>query len=288
MYKQYYNLESKPFSLLPDPKYLYLSSKHSLAYAMLEYGLTEETGGYAVITGDIGAGKTTLLRKLINEIDSDVTIGFVSTTSEDFDELLALILSAFKLEFRSKSKIEKYQDLVQFIESQYKGNKRCVLVIDEAQNISLETLEELRMLTNVNTEDGQKLQLVLSGQPGLLDKLKSPKLSQLAQRVSVQYNIDSLSKEDCIEYVAHRLSVSGNDTKIFDDAASIMIWYYSRGIPRVINSICDLAMVYGYAEQKQKISANIIKSVIQDRKNGGLFSDMSDVNKVEELLVSEI
>jgi len=286
MYEQHYELTSKPFSLLPDPDFLYLSSKHSLAYAMLEYGLSTQTGGYVVVTGEIGSGKTTLIRKLINEIHTTVTLGLVTHTSGNFEELLQLILIAFNLEYRDKSKIERYQDLMEYLINQYSNNKPCILIIDEAQNLDIKTLEQLRMLTNINSSDGQKIQLVLSGQSGLLEKLRSPELIQLAQRVSVQYNIEALTKEECTEYITCRLKISGSKKDIFDDAATSMIWYYSRGIPRVINSICDLAMVYGYAEQKNEIDTEIIKSVIRDRKIGGLFTDMNDISKVEKLLFS--
>jgi len=286
MYEQYYSLKFKPFTLLPDPKFLYLSNKHSLAYSMLEYGLSTETGGYVVITGETGTGKTTLINKLIHEIRGTVTLGLVSYTSGDFDELLQLILVAFNLEYRNKSKIERYQDLMSYLENQY-NDKRCVLIIDEAQNIDIDTLEQLRMLSNINSDEGQKIQLVLSGQPNLLSNLKSPDLIQLSQRVSIQYNIETLTKEECIEYISHRLSVAGSEINIFDEVSINWVWYYSRGIPRIINSICDLALVYGYAVQKTKIDLDIIKDVIRDRKIGGLFFDASKIHNVEEFLVSE-
>ncbi len=286
MYKKYYDLVSKPFSLLPDPEYLYLSKKYSLAFAMLEYGLLSESGGFIILTGEIGTGKTTLINKMINKTN-DVTVGMVSYTSSNFEELLQLILMSFKLEYKSKSKIERYQDLMNYLELQYTKNKRCILIIDEAQNVDIDTLEKIRMLSNINSDKGQKIQIVLSGQPELLENLKSPDLIQLSQRVSIQYNIEPLTKEECAEYISHRLTVAGGDISIFDEISINWVWYYSRGIPRVVNSICDLALVYGYAEQKYIIDLDVIKYVIRDRKVGGLFVDFSEVCNVEEIHVSE-
>ena len=240
-----------------------------------------------VITGEVGSGKTTLIRKLLIDINDSATIGLLSHAAYKFNELLEWILSVYGIEYTSGSKVEQYQKLINFINKEFSQNRLCILIIDEAQNLDLDALEQLRMLTNLNTENGQKLQLILSGQPELLSKLRQPELSQFAQRVSVQYHIEPLAKDECVSYIKHRLSIAGDRLDIFDTAACIMIWYYSRGIPRVINSICDLSLVYGYAEQKNTIDTEIIRAVMQDRKSGGLFLELLDDNKIEKLFTGE-
>lgn len=288
MYEQFYNLKSKPFSLLPDPEYLYFSKRHSLAYGMLKYGLQDDSGGFAVITGEVGAGKTTLLNKLLTAIDERTTVGLISQTQRNSDELFRWVMMSYKLPYQGMDKVELYERFVEFTEQQYAKGKCCLLIIDEAQNLELEALEELRMLTNVNTDRGQKLKLILSGQPQLLAKLKMPELKQFAQRVAIQYHLDSLNKEEGLEYIRHRLRKAGADADLIDEGASTIVWYYSRGIPRVMNKLCDMSLVYGFAEQRQNINAELVKKVIQDREIGGLFSDSNLDDNNERLLLDAL
>lgn len=273
MYEKYYGFKLKPFSLLPEPKFLYLSKQHSFAYAMLQYAMQNEGGGYTVVTGEIGSGKTTLIRKLLAEISDQMNIGTVSQTYCDYDGLLRLIMATFNLDYKGRSNVELYQDFVRFVSRCYQSGSRTILIIDEAQNLSIETLESLRMLSNINTDQGQMLQLILVGQPELLQTLSSPQLLQFAQRVAVQYHLPPLLKQEGINYIKHRLQVANGDQDLFDESACVAIWYYSRGIPRVINTICDLTLVYAFAEQRKSIDLDLVRKVIQDRKSGGLFGE---------------
>ena len=186
MYETFYGFHEKPFTLLPDPEFLFLSKKHRMALTMLEYGVVNQAG-FSVITGEVGAGKTTLIRKLLHNLDHDITIGLVSNSQcETFEELLQWILFAYELEYTGKSKVELYQEFTSFLIQVYGKNRRAVLIIDEAQHLSANILEQLRMLSNVNADKHQVLQLILVGQPELRSILKRPELQQFAQRIAIE------------------------------------------------------------------------------------------------------
>ena len=270
MYESFYGLQEKPFSLLPDPGFLYLSEKHRMALTMLQYGVMNQAG-FTVITGEIGSGKTTLIRKLLEEIIDEVTVGLVSNTHRNFGELLQWVLLAFGLEYREKKKVELYHTLAEFIIREYGQGRNTVLIIDEAQNLSPEALEELRMLSNINADKDQVLQLILVGQPGLRDLLRLPELYQFAQRIAVDYNLKPLSLEETWLYVRHRIATAGGDANLFDTKACAAVYYYTGGTPRLINILCDTALVYGFAEQKRRISADLVCQVAREKNRGGLF-----------------
>ena len=270
MYEKFYGLQEKPFSLLPDPGFLYLSEKHRMALTMLQYGVMNQAG-FTVITGEIGSGKTTLIRKLLEEIVDEVTVGLVSNTHRNFGELLQWVLLAFGLEYRDKKKVELYHTLAEFIIREYGQGRNTVLIIDEAQNLSPEALEELRMLSNINADKDQVLQLILVGQPGLREILRLPELYQFAQRIAVDYNLKPLSLEETWLYIRHRLSTAGGDPSLFDTKACAAAYYYTSGTPRLLNILCDTALVYGFAEQKRRIGADIICQVARDKTKGGIF-----------------
>jgi type II secretory pathway predicted ATPase ExeA len=270
MYKQFYGLQEKPFSLLPDPTFLYPSEKHSMALVLLEYGLSNQTS-FSVITGGIGTGKTTLIRQLLSQLGRDVTVGMITNTHRSFGELLQWVLLAFNLEFVGKDKVGMYQLLVDFMINEYARNRRTVLIIDEAQNMSPETLEELRMLSNVNSDKDQVLQIILVGQPGLRETLRRPDLEQFAQRIAVDYNLEPLNLDETRSYIRHRLQVAGGNPDIFDAAACEVVYLHSGGTPRLINLLCDTALVYGYAEQAAQIHAPIVNDVVREKLKGGIF-----------------
>jgi len=271
VYETFYGFREKPFSIIPDPSFLYFSSKHSTALALLEYGLMNQAG-FNVITGEIGTGKTTLIRYLLSQIDRDVTVGLISNTHRSFGELLQWILFAFKLEHRGKDKVEMFQDFLEFLLQEYSHNRRTVLIVDEAQNMTPDTLEELRMLSNVNTDKDQVLQLILVGQAELRETLRRPEMEQFAQRIAVDYHLASLEGEETRAYIRHRIKVAGgSDPLLFDDAACDVVFQYSHGVPRLINLLCDAALVYGFAEQRPRIEARIIEEVAQDKQKGGIF-----------------
>ena len=270
MYESFYGFREKPFSLLPDPAFLYMSEKHRMALAMLQYGILNQAG-FTVITGEIGSGKTTLIRQLLSEIDDDIAVGLVTNTHRNFGELLQWVLLAFGLEYRNKKKVELYQTLADFIAEEYAQDRRTVLIIDEAQNLSSDALEELRMLSNINADKNEVLQLILVGQPGLRDILQRPQLQQFAQRVAVDFALRPLNLEETWNYIRHRVQVAGGEPGLFDTRACAAVYYYTGGTPRLVNVLCDTALVYGYAEQKRRLDADTILAVVRDKARGGIF-----------------
>lgn len=289
MYETFYGFKEKPFSLLPDPSFLFLSEKHAAALTMLQYGLMNQAG-FTVITGEIGSGKTTLIRHLLDEVGHEITVGLVSNTHRTFGELLQWVLLAFNLEYRDKKKVELYQTLADFIVKEYSQNRRTVLIIDEAQNLDAEALEELRMLSNINADKNQILQLILVGQPGLRETLKLPELHQFAQRIAVDYNLQPLNLEETWRYIRHRLEAAGGDPNLFDTKACAAVYYYASGTPRLINVLCDTALVFGYGEQKRKIDVDVIVQVAHEKQKGGIFPvrEDEDKNRKDSRVVREI
>lgn len=270
MYESFYGFSEKPFSLLPDPSYLYLGKKHSMAMAMLQYSLTMQNG-FTVLSGEIGSGKTTLIRHLLDKVGTNLTVGLISNTHESFGELLQWVLMAFGLEHGGRDKVECYHLFTDFMINEYANNRRTVLIIDEAQNLSMETLEELRMLSNINADKNQVLQLMLVGQPELRDKLKDPQLKQFAQRISTAYFLDALDEDETRAYIHTRLEKAGGNTELFEDDAIKVIHHYSGGVPRLINTFSDTSLVYGYATGAHQITGDIAKEVVKDQISGGIF-----------------
>lgn len=270
MYENFYGFRNKPFSLLPDPEFLYLSKKHHMALALLEYGLWNQAS-FSVITGGIGTGKTTMIRHLLNKLERNLVVGLISNTHPSFGELLQWILLAFNLEYSGKDKVGMYKTFVDFLIREYAANRRVVLVVDEAQNMSPQALEELRMLSNINAEKDQVLQIILVGQAGLRERLRDPGLEQFAQRIAVDYHLDALDADEAQAYISHRLSVAGGDPGLFNDDACNAIFQYSGGIPRLINLLCDTALVYGYAEQKLHIDLQLIHDVAQEKQRTSIL-----------------
>ena len=275
MYEEFFNFSERPFSLTPDPSFMYMGKCHRMALTMLNYGLRSEAG-ITVITGEVGAGKTTLIHRVLDGLGDDITVGLISNTHEAFGELLEWVLMAFALDYKNKAKTELYQLFSDFLIEQYSQNKRTVLIIDEAQNFGAETLEELRMLSNINSGKHMVLQLVLVGQPELLHTMRKQELRQLAQRVSVDYHIDSLMLMDTVEYIKYRIEHAGGDPEIFLRSACAVVHYYSRGIPRLINTLCDFALVYAFAEEQRQVNAKLVLDVVRDKQKGGIFPMRKD------------
>jgi len=271
MYEEFYGFTERPFALLPDPAFLYLSQDHGMALTLLRYSLINKQG-FTVITGEVGAGKTTLINRLLDEMDDDITVGLINFTHNAFGELSEWVLMAFGLEYRNKSKVEIYDDFVNFLIEEYRQGRRVVLVIDEAQNMEPRMLEEVRMLSNVNAQKDYLLHLILVGQPELRTILQKPELRQLTQRVSVYYHLGELSLVEAQAYIRHRMQVVGGDPGTFDDQAIEMIWKESGGVPRIINTLCDLALVYGFSAGRKIISADTAQEVLADRNKMSLIS----------------
>jgi general secretion pathway protein A len=234
MYESFYGFNEKPFTIQPDPDFLFLSNRHSLAYAMLEYGVRNRAG-FSVICGDIGCGKTTLLRHLINNLGDEITVGIVYNTHQDMDDLVNWIMLAFDQPYEGKSYLAQFDAFQQFLIKSYVANKRAVLIIDEAQNLSPKALESLRMLSNINADKDQLLQVILVGQPELREILRRPDMKQFFQRVSVDYYIPPLKPAEVSKYIHHRLHVAGRDEPLFTTAAIRLISTESQGIPRSIS-----------------------------------------------------
>lgn len=270
MYEEYYGLREKPFSIQPDPGFIYFLRRHELAYAMLEYGI-QNRAGFSVITGEVGCGKTSLIRHLLNNLDLNHTVGLVSNTHEDIADLLEWIMLAFGEPFDGLSQVALYDRFQNFLIQQYKKGRRVVLIVDEAQNLSVSALESMRMLSNINADKDQLLQIILVGQPELKEKLAMPELRQLAQRVAVDFHLEPLKQDEVDGYIRHRLEVVGREGPLFTLEACDLIAWASKGIPRSINILSDLALVYGYSMEADKIGLEIIEEVLKDRHDYGVL-----------------
>lgn len=275
MYETFYGLKEKPFSMIPDPEYLFLSAKHQRALTLLEYGLMNHAG-FSVICGDTGAGKTTLIRRLLNEMGEDTTVGLITNTHQSFGELLNWVLMAFGIDPENRSKAQMHQLFVEFLVEQYARNKRTVLIVDEAQNMSVDTLEELRMLSNINADKDQVIQVILAGQPGLRETLRKPELMQFAQRIAVDYYLEALSKVETSTYISHRLKVAGAENEIFTQEACNEVYKYSGGTPRLINLLCDTSLVYGFAEQTKIIDGRLVNDVVREQHRHSVVRTFKD------------
>lgn len=272
MYEAFYGLTEKPFSIQPDPEFIYFSVRHSMAYAMLEYGILNRAG-FTVICGEIGCGKTTLVRHLLNNIEEEITVGIVYNTHQSIDDLLNWILLAYDLPYENMSKQRMFDEFQRFLINRYAQGKRVVLIIDEAQNLNPGALESLRMLSNINVDKDQLLQIVLVGQPQLRDLLKRPELHQFYQRVAVDFFIPPLDSFEINNYLKHRLKIAGRDKPLFTEKAVKMIADYSKGIPRVINIVADTCLVYGFSSGATEISEDIVDEVLKDKRQYGLLAD---------------
>ncbi len=269
MYEKFYGLTSRPFTMLPDPYFLYWGRTHSLAYSMLEYGILNEAG-FTVITGEIGSGKTTLLRQLLHSIDDRVTVGLVSNTMMGQGTLLEWILLSLNQPFDHAKYVGLLRQFQEFLISEYERGRHTVLMIDEAQNLDLSALEELRMLSNINTDGAQLLQVILVGQPQLRVMLQRPELVQFAQRIASDFHLGPLAADEAVQYIHHRVALAGAKENLFSREAAQTIANASSGIPRIINAVCDAALVYGFALHAKKITINIVQEVLGDRDKFGL------------------
>lgn len=271
LYTRYFKLKERPFSLTPDPAFLYWSDQHKRAYAVLEYAFMSQAP-ITLITGEVGSGKTTLVQALLGRIGDDVVVGLVSNAQGGRGELLQWILHALSIPIdATASYVTLFQTLQDFLIEQYAEGRRVVLIIDEAQNLSPEGLEELRMLTNINSNQDELLQLVLVGQPELLEMVRSPNLRQLAQRVMGSFHLRPMDKPTVAAYIRHRLVKAGGSGEEFTPEACDMVYGISGGVPRLVNQMCDFAMLYAWAAQKPVVDPTILKEVLNDGASFGVL-----------------
>ncbi len=269
MYEKYFGFTIKPFQTIPNPNLFYPSPKHENALTYLEYGLMERTG-FILLTGEIGSGKTTLVKHLINKIESQIDTAVIFNTNVTSEQLIGLILNEFELGPVNGTKADALDMLYRFLIDKFAHNRRVLLVIDEAQNLSRDALEEVRMLSNLQSDDQMLLQIMLVGQPELRTKIRKPNLVQLNQRITVAYHLPALTREETEGYIIFRIEKAGGKSAIFTHEAIDLIHETSFGIPRTINIICDTALVYAYADDLENINAPVIQQVIDDREGSGL------------------
>ncbi|HUG73576.1 MAG TPA: AAA family ATPase, partial [Steroidobacteraceae bacterium] len=267
---QFYSLREPPFAVTPDPEFLYPSVQHGFALTMLRYGVMSGAG-FCVLTGEVGSGKTLIVRKLLAGLPEEVTVGLLHNLARDADDLLRWVNMAFGLPYAGQEVVALYQQFVDFLLREYAAGRRVALIVDEAQNLDVDMLEHLRLLSNVNDGKHVVLQTFLVGQPELLDTLRLPQLRQFAQRVGIDYHLQPLNQQDTMAYVRHRLVVAGGDPELFSAGALKLVHLSSGGVPRLINQLCDTALVYGFAGQREKISAVLMKQVIEGRRIGGIL-----------------
>jgi general secretion pathway protein A len=267
VYQRFFGFTAKPFALNPDPAFLYPSRQHAEALTMLEYGI-ESQANFFLLTGEIGSGKTTVIRQFIRILGARFAVGLISNTHSRFSSILPWALSALNIVPSDGSDIAQYEAFTDAVVHSYGKGKRTLLILDEAQNLSVEVLEELRLLSNVNSEQDVALQVLLVGQPELRVKLERDELTQFAQRVSVDFHLESLTLNETREYIRHRLSVAGGNAALFEPEAEAFIHARAGGIPRLMNQLCDLALVYAYAEQRRSIDLQLVRLALQERNRG--------------------
>jgi len=268
MYLSFYGLREAPFAPTPDPKFLFQSARHREALAQLIYGVRERKG-FIVLTGEIGTGKTTLLRTLLERLDASTPVAYVHNSALGIEGLLEYILQDWGVKSTATTHAQRLFELNEFLIDQHKQGASPVLVIDEAQNLSVPTLEAVRLLSNFETTSQKLMQILLVGQPELRDKLNLPELRQLKQRIGLRCHIAPLGPEETRQYIRHRLRIAGaTDAGIFSDAAIQKISEYSQGTPRVINIVCDHCLLSGYADSKRRIDAGIVQEAIEYLEEG--------------------
>jgi general secretion pathway protein A len=265
MYEKFYGFKEKPFNITPDPKFVYLSENHKEALAHLKYAIREEKG-FSVITGEVGTGKTTLVHTLLNKIDGNVRTAYIFNPVMDPDDFLNYICEDLGIKTDGvKSRGQNLTLLHNFLLTCYTQNERVFLIIDEAQSLDTNLLEEVRLLTNLETSKNKLLHVILLGQPELNKTLADERFRALKQRVSVRYHLNTLKYADTREYILFRMKRAGaRNLSVFDEGAIKAIYKYSKGIPRVINILCDNALLTGFSREEDRIGKSIIQEVIKD------------------------
>ncbi len=275
MYESFYKFRTKPFSLLPDPEFLFLSTRHKKGLNLLEYGLFNRAV-FTVLTGEPGTGKTTLLNKILDQSRGQFTIGVITTTHPDASSLLPWVADAFGLDCPGQDTVGYFRALTAFLGRSFAAGQQVLLVVDEAQNLNIQMLEDLRLLSNINDGRQSSIQIILAGQPNLRTLLIRSDMQQLAQRVAVDYALESLNEVEASAYVQHRLRVAGGAPDLLTEFACALVHQLSGGNPRLINQLCDLALTYGFGEGVDRITAALLLQAAVDRAQGGILPAVVD------------
>lgn len=264
IYTDHFDMRERPFTLVPDPDFLFWSDSHTRAFAVLEYGILTRAP-ITLVTGEVGAGKTTLVHHLLKSIEESVTIGLVSNAQGDRGELLRWVMSAFDQKVEGgMDYVDLFQRFQAFLIEQYAAGKRAIAIIDEAQNMSRENLEELRMFTNINSNKDELFQIILVGQPELREMVMRPDLSQFAQRVSAHFHLGPMDADTVRAYIQHRVVKAGGKLDVFEAGACTLVHKYAGGLPRVVNQLADLCMVYAFANGEQHVTSDTVQQVMDD------------------------
>jgi putative secretion ATPase (PEP-CTERM system associated) len=265
MYTSFFGLKSKPFQLTPDPEFLFLSRVHRKALTYLNYGITSDSGGFILITGEVGTGKTTAIRSMMKGLKEEIIFSRINNTRLTSEQLITMINDDFGLDTKGKDKPQMLRELTDFLIEQYGRRRKSVLIIDEAQNLSPDLLEEIRLLSNLETDKAKLLQIIMVGQPELRRVLSQPELRALRQRITVSCHVYPLTREETEKYIFHRLTIAGNKKAvIFQDGSIDLIHNFSRGVPRLINILCDFLLLTAFIEKTKEISLDMVKDVISD------------------------
>ncbi|WP_263286379.1 ExeA family protein [Roseovarius aestuarii] len=280
IYTKHFELKERPFTLLPDPDFLFWSPAHQRAFTMLEYG-TLTGAPITLITGDVGAGKTTLLQHFLKNLDDDVKVGLISNAHGSRGELLRWVLMSLgQTADANATYVDLFDQFQAYLIKEYSVGNRVVLIFDEAQNLSMESLEELRMFTNINANKDELLQLVLVGQPELREIVRKPELRQFAQRVASSFHLNAMDERTTLSYIGHRLKKAGAHRNLFTESAGKLIYQHTHGVPRLVNQLCDLSMVYAFAKGQKTVTLATVEQVLED---GAFFgASAPDANETFE------
>ncbi len=286
MYERFFDLKRKPFELVPNPDFLFLGATHKKAMTYLNYVVQEKTG-FMLLTGEVGSGKTTLLRDFINRLDHRATLAKVFNTKVNFEQLLAMINDDFGLDSAGKNKVTLLKELNQFLVEEHGKGRSPILIIDEAQNLTSTVLEEVRLLSNLETQDAKMLQIILVGQPELAQMLSLAELRQLRQRVSIVCHLYPLTRRECEEYIHHRLTVAGNgDAVQFSPEAMDLIYSFSTGIPRLVNILCNFLLLTAFAEETKTINQEMVADIVTEIQGETRDSSKDDTNAGKQALLN--
>jgi type II secretory pathway predicted ATPase ExeA len=270
MYESHFGMRVAPFALTPDPLFLYRSPKHQYGLALLDYSI-EHGPGFCLLTGEIGSGKTLLVQELLTRVDARVRVGLIAHTHRNLGKLLPWVCDAFGLNSDNRSIVDHYRDLLQLLREEQAQRRRLLLIVDEVQNLDAPLLEELRVLSNINAGGRAALQVVLVGQPEIRATLRRPEMRQFVQRIGIEYHLQTLDLGETREYVRHRLQVAGGSPELIDAAAIGAVYEAVGGVPRLINQLCDMALVHSFAGNALRVDRPLMQRVIHERIAGGLL-----------------